>query len=47
MPGPRAFAVGARSMSSGFLHGLLVSIGIVGGDFVFILLAISGVSVLV
>lgn len=44
IPGPAVFAVVSRSMASGFTHGLFISLGIVAGDFVFILLAIYGLS---
>ena len=42
IPGPSVFAVVARSMASGFAHGLVTTIGIVVGDFIFIFLAIFG-----
>lgn len=44
IPGPAVFAVVARSMASGFSHGLFTTMGIVAGDFVFILLAVYGLS---
>ena len=44
IPGPAVFAVVSRSIASGFSHGLFISLGIVAGDFVFILLAIYGLS---
>ena len=44
IPGPSVFAVVARSIASGFTHGLVTVIGIVVGDFVFIILAIYGLS---
>ncbi|WOH36360.1 LysE family translocator [Thalassotalea fonticola] len=44
VPGPAVFAVIARSFSSGFSRGLLMIIGITLGDFVFILLALFGLS---
>ena len=46
IPSPSVFAVIARSVASGFSQGLLTVIGIVIGDFVFILLAIYGLSAL-
>ena len=46
IPSPSVFAVIARSVTSGFYQGLLTVIGIVIGDFVFILLAIYGLSTL-
>lgn len=44
LPSPSVFAVVARSMASGFTHGLVTAIGIVVGDFIFITLAICGLS---
>ena len=44
IPGPGVFAVVARSMASGLPHGLFTIIGIVTGDFVFIVLAVYGLS---
>ncbi|MDJ0574451.1 MAG: LysE family translocator [Xenococcaceae cyanobacterium MO_234.B1] len=44
IPSPSVFAVVARSIASGFTHGLITVIGIVVGDFVFIILAICGLS---
>ncbi len=44
IPSPSVFAVVARSIASGFTHGLVTVIGIVIGDFVFIILAIYGLS---
>lgn len=41
-PAPSVFAVVARSISSGFYHGVVTAIGIVVGDFIFIILAVSG-----
>ena len=46
LPSPSVFAVVARSIASGFSHGLMTVIGIVVGDFVFIILAIYGLSAL-
>lgn len=42
IPGPGVFAVVARSMSSGFRHGAITTLGIVAGDYVFIVLTVSG-----
>ncbi|MEM9979749.1 MAG: LysE family translocator [Cyanobacteria bacterium P01_D01_bin.2] len=42
IPSPSVFAVVARSVASGFIHGAITSVGIVVGDFIFILLAIVG-----
>ncbi|MFC1665800.1 LysE family translocator [Pseudomonadota bacterium] len=44
VPGPGVFAVVARSIASGFAHGFVTTMGIVVGDFVFILIAIFGLS---
>ena len=44
VPGPGVLAVVARSMASGFSHGVVTTVGIVTGDFIFILLAIYGLS---
>jgi threonine/homoserine/homoserine lactone efflux protein len=44
VPGPGVLTVVARSMASGFSHGVVTTFGIVTGDFVFILLAIYGLS---
>ena len=44
VPGPGVFAVVARSVASGFAHGFVTTIGIVVGDFLFILLAVFGLS---
>ncbi|MGK7896233.1 MAG: LysE family translocator [Xenococcus sp. (in: cyanobacteria)] len=44
IPSPSVFAVVARSMASGFIHGFITVIGIVVGDFIFIILAIYGLS---
>ena len=44
IPSPSVFAVVARSMASGFIHGLVTAMGIVVGDFIFIILAIYGLS---
>ncbi len=46
VPGPAVFAVIARTFSSGFLRGLMMIIGITLGDFVFILLALFGLSII-
>jgi threonine/homoserine/homoserine lactone efflux protein len=46
VPGPAVFAVIARTFSSGFSRGLMMIIGITLGDFVFILLAIFGLSII-
>ena len=44
LPSPSVFAVVARSMASGFTHGLVTVMGIVLGDFIFIILAIYGLA---
>jgi len=46
IPGPGVIVVAARSMTSGFSHGAVTALGIVLGDYVFILLCISGLSIL-
>lgn len=45
VPGPAVFAVIARTFSSGFSRGLMMIIGITLGDFIFILLALFGLSI--
>lgn len=44
LPGPGILVVVARAMSQGFYAGVMASIGIVAGDFVFICLAVYGLS---
>ena len=44
IPSPSVFAVVARTIASGFIHGFITVIGILIGDFVFIILAIYGLS---
>ncbi|MBE9567733.1 MAG: LysE family translocator [Proteobacteria bacterium] len=44
IPGPGVFAVVARSLASGLSHGFITVIGIVSGDFIFILLAVYSLS---
>ncbi len=46
VPGPAVFAVIARTFSSGFSRGLMMIIGITLGDFIFILLALFGLSLI-
>ena len=46
VPGPAVLAIIARSFSSGFLRGLYMTMGIVVGDYVFIILALFGLSTL-
>ncbi len=43
-PGPGTLAVVSRSLSSGFLHAMFMSVGMVLGDIIFLLLAILGLS---
>jgi len=43
-PGPGTFAVIARALGSGFNHAFSMSMGMVLGDFVFLLMAIFGLS---
>ena len=44
IPSPSVCAVVARSISSGFIYGLIMVMGIIIGDFIFIILAIYGLS---
>jgi len=44
IPGPSVLAVISRSISSGARHGLMVTLGIVFADYVFICLALTGLS---
>ncbi|WP_105102729.1 LysE family translocator [Microbulbifer pacificus] len=44
IPGPGVFAVVARSAKGGPVHGVLTSVGIVLGDYVFIALCLSGLA---
>ena len=44
LPSPSVFAVVARSLSAGLIHGVLTATGILVGDFVFILVAIGGLA---
>lgn len=46
IPGPGVFTVVARSMASGFFHGLTTVFGIVFGDYIFIILSLYGLSTL-
>jgi len=46
VPGPAVFAVIARTFSSGFSRGFMMIIGITLGDFIFILLALFGLSII-
>lgn len=46
IPSVSVLAVSARAASSGFLHGVFTTLGVVAGDIIFILLAILGLSVL-
>ncbi|MES2826403.1 MAG: LysE family translocator [Pseudomonadota bacterium] len=46
IPGPGVLTVVARSMASGFSHGLITTFGIVCGDYVFIILSLYGLSTL-
>lgn len=46
VPGPAVFAIIARSFSSGLLRGLYMTMGIVLGDYIFIILALYGLSAL-
>ncbi|WP_017327666.1 LysE family translocator [Synechococcus sp. PCC 7336] len=42
IPGPSVFTVVARTIASGFSHGLTTVLGIVVGDLIFIILAVLG-----
>lgn len=42
IPGPGVFAVLARSMSGGFKHGAITVLGILLGDYIFIILSVFG-----
>lgn len=44
IPGPGVLAVVARSLSAGFTHGAATACGIMLGDYVFILLSVSGLA---
>lgn len=44
LPGPGILVVVARSLSGGFKHGVATSIGIVAGDYVFIILSVFGLA---
>ena len=46
IPGPGILIVVARSINAGFRHGISTSLGIVAGDFVYITLAIFGLTTL-
>ena len=46
VPGPVVFAVIARAFSSGLKHALYLILGVLFGDFVFIILALFGLSAL-
>ncbi|MEO0540252.1 MAG: LysE family translocator [Cyanobacteria bacterium P01_A01_bin.105] len=45
VPGPSVIAVVARTLSAGLSHGLLMTVGLVAGDFVLILLATQGLAI--
>jgi len=45
-PGPGVFTVVARSMAGGFLSGLATVLGIVFGDYIFIVLSVCGLAAL-
>jgi threonine/homoserine/homoserine lactone efflux protein len=44
LPGPGILVVVARSLSGGINHGIATSIGIVAGDYVFIILSVFGLA---
>ena len=43
-PGPGVFAVVARSLASGFSHGVVLALGCILGDLLFLLMAIYGLT---
>lgn len=43
-PGPSDFAVVARSLTAGFMQGVIMTLGIIAGDFLFIAFAIYSLS---
>jgi threonine/homoserine/homoserine lactone efflux protein len=45
-PGPTEIAIVARSITSGFTHGLIMICGIVIADFLFIIVAVAGLAVI-
>ena len=42
IPSPSVFVVVARTIESGFIHGLVTVLGIIAGDLIFIILALYG-----
>lgn len=44
IPGPAVFAITSASITSGFKRGALMTLGLVLADYIFIILAISGLS---
>ncbi|MGB6137342.1 MAG: LysE family translocator [Shewanella sp.] len=44
VPGPAVFAVVSRSFSNGFMHGAALTLGVLLGDFLYILLALFGLA---
>jgi threonine/homoserine/homoserine lactone efflux protein len=44
LPSPSVFVVVARTIESGLIHGLVIVLGIILGDLIFIILAIYGLS---
>lgn len=44
IPGPAVFAIIARSFSSGFTRAVYMSLGVLFGDYIFIILALFGLS---
>ncbi|NCO72605.1 MULTISPECIES: LysE family translocator [Shewanella] len=44
VPGPAVFAVVSQSFSNGFNHGTAITFGVLLGDFIYILLALFGLS---
>lgn len=46
IPGPGVLAVTSRAAAEGLKHGLILTVGIVAGDFIFITFALLGLSAL-
>ena len=44
LPGPAVFAVVSRAFSNGFKHGAFITLGVLMGDFAYILLALFGLA---
>jgi len=46
IPSPSVFVVVARTIESGFIHGLVTVLGIIAGDLIFIILALYGLGII-